>query len=68
MPGDVEEEFPVSSGVGELALRRTAKWNAAENERSSVEGEFLLAVVSFFADEVDGLQLLELELCEAEGR
>ena len=67
MPGDVEGELAVTSGVGELALRRTAKWNAAEYEGSSVEGELLLAVLSFFADKADGLQLLELELCEPEG-
>ena len=62
MPSDVEEEFPVSSGVGELVLGRTAKWNAAQNEGAGAAGEFLLAAFSFFADKVDGLQSFEPKL------
>jgi hypothetical protein len=52
---NVEEEFPVLSGIRQLVFRRTTKWNAADNEGSSVKSEFLLAVLSFFADEADCL-------------
>ncbi len=68
MSGYIEKELTVASGVGELILRWATKWNPTENEGASVVGESLPAVVSLFADEADGLELLEPELRKANGR
>ena len=66
--GDAEEEFPVTSGEGQLVLRWAAEWNATEHERASIEGKLLLAVFSFLADETNGLELFEPALGDTDGR
>ena len=65
MPRNLQEELAVAPGVGELTFGRRAKGKAAEHERASVVSESLLAALSFFADEGNGLQLAKPELCEA---
>ncbi len=68
MPGDIQGEFPIASAVSELVSGWAAKGYAAENEGSGVVRKFLVAVLSILAGEADGLQLVELELGEANGR
>lgn len=51
MANDVEEEFPVAPGVGQLAWRWPAQWESAEDEWSGLEGEFLFAIVALLADQ-----------------
>ena len=54
--GDLQEEVAVSSGVGCLAVGRTAKWSAAKDERSCVVSELL---VPLLADELNRFELFE---------
>ena len=68
MTGNVEKEFTIASGEGELIFWWAAEWNATEHERASIEGKLLLAVFSFLADETNGLELFEPALGDTDGR
>ena len=66
MGGDCEEESAVAAGMAKLAFRRATKRNATEDERTGAKGEFLLAVFSLFADDLDGIQMLQLALVNSD--
>jgi hypothetical protein len=68
MAGDIKKEFPVAPGVGELVFGWAAKWDATKNEGPSVVSESLPTVFSLFADQADGLELLEPKLRKADRR
>ncbi|MGA3166089.1 MAG: hypothetical protein ABSF14_08205 [Terriglobia bacterium] len=65
---DLQEEAAVASGMRRLAERRTAKWKTAEDKGSCVVGEFLPILVPLLADELNGLELLESPLGDANVR
>ncbi len=59
MADDIERELAVASGMGELICRRSPQRNATEDERTSMESEFLLAVSAFLAHQANGIELLK---------
>ena len=59
MSRDFEREAPVVPSVNELAARRPAQGNAAEDEGSGIEAQILPAERALLANEVDGFELFE---------
>ncbi|HXJ95559.1 MAG TPA: hypothetical protein VMT20_22170 [Terriglobia bacterium] len=68
MPGDLQEEFSILSGVGKLTFRWPPKWKSTEDEWPGVEGQVLGSFLPLVSDEVDSFQLLEAALCNSDGR
>jgi len=66
MPGDLKEELAVAPPVCELTLGRRAKWKPTKHEGPGIEGELLISVLAFLADEGNSFELSEPELCDAE--
>jgi hypothetical protein len=50
VPDDIESELPVAPVMRELVRRWSPQRNATEDERASLVGEFLLAILAFIAD------------------
>jgi hypothetical protein len=55
----VKKEFAVPPAVNGLSGRWTAEWQPAENERPSIEGQFLAPVGSLVADKMNRFKLLK---------
>ena len=68
MSSDFEREAAVAPSVNELAARRSAQWNAAEDEGPGIEAEILPAELALLAIEVDGFELLEATGANSYGR
>jgi hypothetical protein len=52
----------------ELGYRGSAQRNATKDERTSVVGEFLLAISALLAHQADGVELFSLAFREADIR
>jgi len=59
MSRDFEREAAVTSSVNELAARRPAQGNAAEDEGPGIETQVLPAELALLTDEMDRLELFE---------
>ena len=59
MSGDFERKSAVTPCVNELAARRPAQGNAAEDEGPGIETQVLPAELALLADEMDSFELLE---------
>jgi hypothetical protein len=56
--GELKEEVDVSASVNDLVGCRLAERQSTKNEGPGVEGDCLLAIFSLVADHLDGFQLL----------
>ena len=63
MGDDVKEKFPVPPAMHLMSGGWTPERKPTENEWPRVEGKFLVAMRSLFADEADRVELLDLVLC-----
>ena len=68
MSGDFERKSAVTPCVNELAARRPAQGNAAEDEGPGIETQVLSAELAVLADEMDGFELLEAAASDPDGR
>jgi hypothetical protein len=67
MGNDVKEEFAIAATMDKLGGRWPAKRESAENKRPSVEGEFLPAAGTLFADQANRLDLLQPPFGNSDG-
>jgi hypothetical protein len=65
--GDLEQEPSIPPGVGEMVSWGTPQRDATKNERSGVESELLSTVLTRLPDQVDGFELTQSELGNANG-
>jgi hypothetical protein len=68
MSRDFEREAAVTPCVNELAARRPAQGNAAEDEGPGIETQVLPAELALLADEMDSFELLEAAPRDFDGR
>jgi hypothetical protein len=68
MTENLKEEPSIASRVKQLVSRRPAERESAEHKGSSVKSELLLAAFALFPDELDGFDLFQPALADAEGR
>jgi hypothetical protein len=68
MSRDFEREAAVTSSVNELAARRPAQGNAAEDEGPGIETQVLPAELALLTDEMDRLELFEAAASDSDGR
>lgn len=68
MSDDVKKEFAIAPPMYQLGRWRAAEWKPAENERASIERQFLTAARSLLADQANRFDLLESPLRDPEGR
>jgi len=68
MSRDFEREAAVTPSVNELAARRPAQGNAAEDEGAGVETQVLPAELALLANEVNGFQLRKAAPGDSDGR
>ncbi|MGB6688236.1 MAG: hypothetical protein WBE76_10375, partial [Terracidiphilus sp.] len=68
MRDDIECEIPVAPCVDDLVWGRAAERNDTKDERTSVVGESLFAVLAFLAHEADGIKLSDFMLRQTERR
>ena len=64
MGDDLQKELAVLTTMNQLANRRAAQGESAEHEGASVVRQFLLSIPTLFSDELDGVELLEPQLCD----
>jgi len=55
---NLEKEFAVAADVRSGISRRASQGKAAQDERASMKRELLRAVLTLFANELDGFELL----------
>ena len=68
MGGDFQEEIAVAPSVDELVFRCLPQREAAQYEGSGIVADLLAATLSLFPDELNGLQLFESPLGDANMR
>jgi hypothetical protein len=68
MSRDFEREAAVTPCVNELAARRPAQGDAAEDEGPGIEAQFLPAELALLANEVNGFQLRKAAPGDSDGR
>jgi len=68
MSRDFEREAAVTPCVNELAARRPAQGDAAEDEGPGIEAQVLPAELALLADEMDSFELLEAAARDSDGR
>jgi hypothetical protein len=68
MSRDFKREATVTPCVNELAARRPAQGNAAEDEGPGIETQVLPAELALLADEMDSFELLEAAASDSDGR
>jgi hypothetical protein len=68
MSRDFEREAAVTPCVNELAARRPAQGNAAEDEGPGIEAQVLPAELALLANEVNSFQLREAAARDSDGR
>ena len=59
---DLQEEAPIPSRIAQLSKRKTAERKPAQYEWARLKGEFLISVLTLFADEQNGLYLLSSDV------
>jgi len=68
MGGDFRAEIALAPRVDELVFGWLAQGEAAQNKRPSIVADLLRATLSLVADELNGFQLLERPLGDADMR
>lgn len=53
MPDDLKKEMAIAPGMRTLVLRRATQRDTTENKRPRMEGNFLFAIVTLLADELN---------------
>jgi len=59
MTEDLKEELSIASRVKQLVSRGPAERETAEHKRAGVVSQFLLPILALLADHLDGFQLLD---------
>lgn len=64
MGDDLQKELAVLTTVDQLPTRWAAQGEATEHKRAGVVRQLLLSIPTLFSDELDGIELLESQLCD----